>query len=293
MIDAVEDDSISLLDLVTVLGEEKGLFLGIPALAVIIAIAVSLWLTPLYTAKAVFVIPDKATSGASALLDQFGGAASLLGGAAGLKSSGAMYAAMMESTTVREALAQRFKLQERYHQKNGDDTLKAMKKYIKVSNDAKTGLISVEVEDEVPQFAADLANAHLEEMRKLLNRMSANEADQRREFFEKQVDTLAHRPFRDPMVQTSLMSSLIRQYEQARLDEAHDSLVLQEVDLAHAPERKSSPKRALIVLGAGFGGLFLGALLAFMRHAVRRSRTDPESQASWNALSRAWGWRRH
>jgi uncharacterized protein involved in exopolysaccharide biosynthesis len=287
-----DDDSISLLDLLTILGKEKGLFLGIPVLAVLVAVVVSLLLTPLYTAKAVFVIPDKSTSASSALADQLGGAG--LAGLSGLpKNQGAMYAAMMESNTVRMALAQHFHLKERYQKSakdfGDDDMLKVMKQRIKINNDVKTGFISVEVEDEVPQFAAELANAHLEEMRKMLNRMSATDAEQRSQFFEQQIEALEHRPLRDPLVQTGLMTSLIRQYEAARMDQARNALVLHVVDLASVPERRSFPKRTLMVLLAGLGGLMLGTLLAFVRHAIRRSRSDPESQQAWVSLRRAWG----
>ncbi len=288
------DDSISLLDLLTILGKEKWLFLGTPFFAVAIAVVVSLLLTPMYTAKAVFVIPDKAPSASAALADQLGGSAVGLAGLSGIsKNQGAMYAALMESTTVRMALAQRFKLKERY-QKNtkdfdDDDMLKVMKKRIKINNDVKTSFISVEVEDEVPQFAAELANAHLEEMRKLLNRMSATEAEQRSQFFEQQIEALEHHPMRDPLVETALMTNLIRQYEGARMDQSRNSLVLHVVDMANVPERRSFPKRTLIVLVSGLGGLFLGILLAFLRHAIRKSCSDPESQAAWTSFRRAWG----
>lgn len=292
MIQDQEEDSISLLDLLTVLGKEKWLFLGIPTLAVVIAVVVSLLLTPKFTAKAVLVIPTKTPSASSALADQLGGAG--LAGLSGLSSSqGAMYVAMMESDTVRLALAQRFKLKERYGKGrpdfNDDDMLKVMKGRIKISNDAKTSFISVEVEDEVPQFAADLANAHLEEMRKLLNHMSATEAEQRSQFFEQQIESIEHRPLRDPQVQTGLMNGLIRQYEAARIDQSRNAMVLHVVDVASVPERRSFPKRTLIVLVSGLGGLFLGTLLAFVRHAIRKSRLDPQSQEAWRSFSRAWG----
>ena len=51
----------------------------------------------------------------------------------------------------------------------------------------KDGLISVEVDDKDPKFAANLANAHVEELRNLLGRLAVTEAQQRRLFFEKQL----------------------------------------------------------------------------------------------------------
>jgi uncharacterized protein involved in exopolysaccharide biosynthesis len=51
----------------------------------------------------------------------------------------------------------------------------------------KDGLISIEVDDNDPKFAADLANDHVEELGKLLGKLATTEAQQRRLFFEKQL----------------------------------------------------------------------------------------------------------
>jgi len=52
---------------------------------------------------------------------------------------------------------------------------------------SKDGVMSIEVDDKDPQFAANLANAHIEELQKLLGRLAVTEAQQRRLFFEKQL----------------------------------------------------------------------------------------------------------
>ena len=51
----------------------------------------------------------------------------------------------------------------------------------------KDGLISVDVDDRDPQVAAQLANAYVEELGRLLSRLAVTEAQQRRLFFEKQL----------------------------------------------------------------------------------------------------------
>ena len=60
-----------------------------------------------------------------------------------------------------------------------------------------------------------------------------------------------------------MLEVLIRQYELARVDEAKEGPLIQQVDVAMPAERKSKPKRAQIVLVAAFAGLFLGVLVAF------------------------------
>jgi capsule polysaccharide export protein KpsE/RkpR len=59
--------------------------------------------------------------------------------------------------------------------------------------------MSVEVDDKDPKFAADLANAHVEELAKLLSKLATTEAQQRRLFFEKQL-TLA----KDKLIQSEI-----------------------------------------------------------------------------------------
>ncbi len=58
---------------------------------------------------------------------------------------------------------------------------------MRVSSDKKSGVISVEVDDEDPKFAAELANAHAGEVTKLLGRLAVSEAQLRRVFFEQQL----------------------------------------------------------------------------------------------------------
>ena len=51
----------------------------------------------------------------------------------------------------------------------------------------RDGLITVEVDDESPQMAADIANRLVEELRRLTGALALTEAQQRRVFFEERV----------------------------------------------------------------------------------------------------------
>lgn len=284
-----EEDEINLLEILRTLGEEKWWLLGIPMIIAIITAVISLVLTPVFTAKAVFVVPSKQSSSASAILDQLGGAAALAG-ASGLVggSTGDMYAAFLQSNTVRDELIEKFHLIERYESKDIEAARKEMNTKVKIASDKKTSLLSVEASDKEPQFAADLANAHLDSLRKMLKKMSVAEAQQRRDFFDQQIDVISQRPFRDPFVQSQLMANMIRQYEAARLDEARDAQVLQEVDLAQAPIKRSSPKRAQMAIIAGLAGFFLALMFVFIKRAIRGAKTNPETASDWQLMLSAW-----
>jgi uncharacterized protein involved in exopolysaccharide biosynthesis len=95
------------------------------------------------------------------------------------------------------------------------------------------------------------------------------------------------RKLRDVKYYETIFEIIARQFEMAKLDEAKEGAVVQVVDPALVPDRKSSPKRALIMLVALAIGLFLGVLLALMRAGVDRMKQDPETSEKLSFLRRA------
>ena len=94
------------------------------------------------------------------------------------------------------------------------------------------------------------------------------------------------RKLRDLKYSETIFEMLAKQYEAARLDEAKTAAVIQVLDPAIEPDRKSSPKRGLIFFGAmGLG--FLGAVgYTIGAAALAEIRLDPGTQYRLDALSR-------
>jgi uncharacterized protein involved in exopolysaccharide biosynthesis len=86
------------------------------------------------------------------------------------------------------------------------------------------------------------------------------------------------RKLRDVKYFETVFDLLARQYEIAKVDEARQGATVQVVDKAIVPDRRSSPKRTLIVLGAAVLGLFLGVVWAFSREGVTRLSKNPAEQ---------------
>jgi len=74
----------------------------------------------------------------------------------------------------------------------------------------------------------------------------------------------------------SLFDLLVKQYDAARLDQAKDAAVIQAVESAIEPDRRSSPKRAIIALISCFTGFLLGCLLAIVQWRMQMLAADPE-----------------
>lgn len=78
---------------------------------------------------------------------------------------------------------------------------------------------------------------------------------------------------------------LMKQYDAARLDEAKDAAVIQVVEPAIVPERKSSPHRSLIVIAFAIAGLLGSCVLVRFQWWKKRLQTDAEIAGTLRELS--------
>lgn len=83
------------------------------------------------------------------------------------------------------------------------------------------------------------------------------------------------RKLRDVKYYETIFDILARQFEIAKLDEAKEGAVIQVVDAAVPPDRRSSPKRALIVGAATTVGLFIGIFLALVQAGFQHMKANP------------------
>lgn len=372
-----DDDEISLLDLLqTVVDNLRLLVLG-PLVVGLAALGISFAIPPTFTASTQFLPPQQQQSAAAAMLQSLGALGGLAGAATGIKNPNDQFVSFMQSRTLQDALIDRFKLQERYEERFLEDTRRELAKNARISS-GKDGLIRVEVDDKDPAFAAELANAHVQELTQLLGRLAVTEAQQRRLFFEKQLNSAkdkltqaeqalqasgvnasalkanpqaavaglaqlqaaitaqevkvasmrgyltesapdfrqaltelgalraqlgqaekAQAPaqqgdsdyvakYRDFKYHETLFELFSKQYELARVDESREGAVIQIVDVAQAPEKKSKPKKATIAVLATLGTGFALLLFVFVRQALRNAGQDAESAAKLQNLRRAW-----
>ncbi|GAB4565934.1 MAG: chain length determinant family protein [Rhizobacter sp.] len=396
-----EDDlddgpSVGLLDLLTWLGEGKRLIAAVTAAAVVGSVVFALLKPNIYTARTTMLPPgSQQQSSSAAALAALGSLGGLAGGLAG-KTPDELYVNLLKSDSVQRALATKFDLYKRYKIETYEVLRAAIPKNVRVSSDKKSGVITVEVDDEEPKFAAELANGYAAEITKLLGRLAVSEAQQRRVFFDQQLKetkdnlvkaeqalrsvqeksgmivldqqaeaiikavaelktkiierevrlkvmrtgTTAENPdvlmlnselaalrselarmesstgtasprggsgidipvgklpaagleyvraAREVKFQETMLASMLRQYEIAKLDEAKEGPALQQVDVALPPDRKSKPARALIVIAATLAALLGASLFVIVRRyrALVREQ-DPQSAQAWDKLAEAW-----
>jgi tyrosine-protein kinase Etk/Wzc len=271
---------------------------------------VALLMPNVYTGTARILPPQQSQSSASALLGQLGGLAGLAGGSMGIKNPTDIYLAMLKSRTLMEKIANRFGLQPLYEEKTLTDTLKELEKNSTFTA-GKDGVITVEVSDHDQKRSADMANAFIEELAKMMQNFALTDASQKRIFFEQQMkqakDKLTDAELhldktpntslqymdavRNVKYQEAVWEILAKQFEMAKLDEAKDFPLIQVLDQATPPEKKSKPKRILIVILATLVAFILAVLLAFVRESLLRAEQQPEQAERMQALRIAFKWR--
>jgi uncharacterized protein involved in exopolysaccharide biosynthesis len=165
------------------------LWVGIVGLIVSTVVA---FVTPERYDSATSIMPPEQQSGSAALLNLLGartggtagGIGSLATGLLGGKTSGDLYLDLLQSGSVTGGLINRFHLEQVYHTKRSKDTARKLAARTKITENKKSGVITIITSDGDRQRAADLANGYVEELNKLMARVSTSSAHREREFIE-------------------------------------------------------------------------------------------------------------
>jgi uncharacterized protein involved in exopolysaccharide biosynthesis len=147
-------------------------------------------------------------------------------------------------------------------------------------------------------FAADrnpdlqLAQQELESMKRELARIegaSGNKTGNTRADDGSGINSLGL--LRNVKYYETIYDLLAKQYEIAKIDEAKESAVVQVMDKAIEPDRKSKPNRTLIVLLSALVALVIGIVAAFVWEAMAKARSDPQQAERLRVFKRYLSWR--
>jgi tyrosine-protein kinase Etk/Wzc len=91
---------------------------------------------------------------------------------------------------------------------------------------------------------------------------------------------------RDVRYYETITDLIARQFEAAKIDEAHQG-TLEVSDVAVPPDKKSSPKRAIAVTIAAGIGFLIASLFCLVADVLDRLRRDPDDRRRLEALRAA------
>ena len=183
-----DDVGLSLIDAARVLGGRLKLLLLAPLVVGALAFGATYLITPSFTARTTFLPPQQQQSAAATALASLGALSGLVGAAANIRTPAEQYVGLMRSATVTDHIIDRFELRQVYDEKFLYKTREELNDNVRIGVGKKDGLITVEVDDVSPPRAAAIANAFVEELRTLTGQLALTEAQQRRRFFEAQLE---------------------------------------------------------------------------------------------------------
>jgi uncharacterized protein involved in exopolysaccharide biosynthesis len=181
-----------LLDLLVALLLRWKRLLLLPLGAGVLALGATYLVPKTYTASTLLLPPQQQQSAAASALAQLS-ALSGLAAAGGARTPGDQYVALLRSRSVADRLIDTFELMKVYEVELRFEAREALGRRVRVSLGRKDGLIAIEVDDHDPQRAAAMANAHVEELRRLTSSLALTEAQQRRVFLEKHLEQTRQR----------------------------------------------------------------------------------------------------
>ena len=373
------EDEIDLYQLWTVLVSRKRFIVIFCTLIVFLTAIVSLIMDPVYKAETT-VIP---ISGKSSSLGQLSDLASLAGVSVKGDDDSTKIMAVLNSRTIKENVITRLdlimKLLENKVPKKRNPMLAAIEvfeKQVSITSDKKTNVIKIEIQNEDPVLARDIANTYVSELKDILNTKSLTVNRMKREFLEHQLamadsklrggqrnmvtyqkKTKMIQPVEQAKGTMGLYSELIAQktaleiqyqsmevalnpespilkslksqlniinsklrqiegegdadiaalpsiggapdkmmrfadltrdletskliygtllklYEQAKLEEAQEGIYVQVIDPPVVPDKKFKPKRGLMVIVAAFTSLFMAVFIVFFQEWLAGIRSE-------------------
>ena len=299
------DDEINLRELFTVLWVDKIKIIAVTAMFAILSVFYALSVPNQYKASALLVPAQQQTGGISGALAQLGGIASLAGVSLGSGDSSESQIAqrIMQSWNFIEHFIKTNNLEidvfaaEGWDRASGkleidedlynsgttqwlvknDETNKVgmpsswqlfetFTEILSVSEDKKTGLVSVSIEYYSPQLAKQWLDMYISAINKHMQERQMAKVTRNIEYLEAQIakTTIAE-------MQEVFYTIIEEQLKSKMLAEANPDYAFVAVSPSMVPEQKSQPKRALIcILGTLLGGM-LSTLMVLVMHYARKS----------------------
>jgi capsule polysaccharide export protein KpsE/RkpR len=150
-----------------------------------------------YESTARLMPPDSPQSGGMALMAMVGsgqngasGLGSLAGDLLGAKTTGAMFIAVMHSRTAQDQIVQRFDLKKVYWTRLEESARKRLERNTDISEERKSGVITLRVTDHDAKRAAAMAGAYIDELDMLTAKLNTSAAHRERVFLEDRLNKI-------------------------------------------------------------------------------------------------------
>lgn len=272
------EDEIDLRELALRLWARKGLILLCTLLAAAAAVTYALLATPMFRAEATLSIRDDNQRGGLAA-GQLGGLADLAGlSVPGSKDKAVAVATLKSRVLIEQFIADRELVDVLFDPSEvgglageGDPPTvwrahrKFTENYFKVTEDKKSGLITVAVEWKDPAQATAWVGEIVARANDRLRQVAIEESEKNLAYLEQQAKAT-----NVVEIQQALYRLAETEIKKLMLAKGAGEYAFKTVDPAREPEKRFKPKRAIIAIIGTFLGGFLGVFIALLLPDKRR-----------------------
>lgn len=301
-----DEDEIDLLALAKTIWNGRKLILWITAGLTLGILVLSLFMTDIYTAKAVLKPTSTTQSGGklSALASQFGGLASLAGIAMPSSASATEIVNLLESNILRKEVIENNQLlpvlfsdrwdegkkawkkpglslnplawMAKLRSKKGSDVpdtwdgIRTLNNIVMINYDMKEDIITVSADFPDPDMAAKIVNYFVVTLNEHMSAEAKRMAVVNKEYLEKQLLATS-----DSLVQQKIYNLIAEKIETMMMAEVKEGFAFKVLDPPMTPDEKSKPKRALMVVVTFIVSLFLGVFIVLFREYIKKIKVQP------------------
>jgi len=176
------------------LWNNRRLFLRAAGIGLVLSTLVAFLIPNQYTSTTQLMPPDSQSSSPIAMMAALAKGTGALGSIASdllpMKSNGAMFVGVLRSQTVQERLVQQFDLKKVYGKRLVVEARQKLDENTAISEDRKSGIITISVTDHSKERAAALANAYVEQLNSLVAQLSTSSAHRERVFLGDRLDAV-------------------------------------------------------------------------------------------------------
>lgn len=183
---------------VRLLWRERRFLSRVTGVGIVSTLIVALLIPSQYESTTRLMPPDSPSTSGIAMLASMsaaktgggGGIGALAGDLLGLKSSGELFVGILQSRTVQDRLIERFDLKKVYHKKLWESARKELASNTSISEDRKSGIIVITVNDKDPHRATAMGDAYVAELNRLVAELSTSGAHRERLFLEERLKSV-------------------------------------------------------------------------------------------------------
>lgn len=302
------EDEIDLLELAKTIWKGRKLIIWTALALTLTTVAISLFMTNIYTARAIIKPTSQSQSGSklSALAGQFGGLASLAGIAMPSSASSTEIVALLESNILKKEVIENYQLLPVLLPDQWDERSKTWKKpgvslnplkliskftsgeqnkepgilYIwdgirklediaNVNYNVKEDIITISVDFPDPEMAAKIVHYFIITLNEHMSSDAKRMALVNREYLEKQIEETS-----DPIVRQKIYNLIADKIEMMMMAEVKEGFAFKILDPPMAPDKKSKPKRAQMAVVAFILSLFIGVFAVLFKEYIKKIKEN-------------------